>query len=1066
MSGTSCPRCQSSLAEGTLEGQCPRCLAALAFGLTGATETPGDATLGGLGELGQAGEYILVRELGRGGMGVVYEARQPRLQRRVAVKMLLAGGWAEPAAKARFLTEASAAARLRHPGIVAVHEVGEWAGQPFIAMELVEGPSLADLARARSLAPRTAARYLRRVAEAITHAHSAGILHRDLKPANVLIDSRDEPRVTDFGLAKDLDSTRQLTRSGELMGSPNYLAPEQLAGVPAAPAGDIYAMGALLYQLVTARPPFVAPTVAATLELVRTAEPVAPRLLNPEVPRDLETICLKCLLKEPERRYASAAELAADLARFEAGEPILARPVPAVERVVLWCRRKPTLAAVSVALIVALILGIAGIVWQWRRAESSREEMRRNLYAADLAAASGAVRDGNLGQARRLLGRYRSQPGSQDLREFTWRMLSDRGDELTTLGTHPGVVTCVAISPDGQWAASGSQNPSSEPGSALRLWRLPGLAQGLGTEPQAASSGSRALPVTGTVWSVAFTPDSRTLVSAGTSGLRTWEVVPGGPTPRIPQREALEVTVAGTRLVASANHPFFENGSPQPLWWCDWTTGESGDLPLRGRHPSLSPDGRRLAYLDATHDVRVVEVADPRQVRTVSTNRLVFRLRFSPDGRYLAAAGQVTSARVWDLADWNAPGLAFEGEHNVWDAAFSADGTSLFTATSDQRIELWDMERRARTAWLEGHANEVWTVVATPDGRFLVSGSKDGTVRLWSAGPPSPRPSLLQERQGPPRFNTDGSRVLTQTRSNGVVMGRVWELSGPEPRRSSRARAVGSVGQAGAIPLGFAAEGGGDVVVLIKIQEAKLEFWRPDAAAPERSIALAGGSTAGVAPECFLSRDGRSLVVRSAQGGLGRWAVDDGRRLGTWSAESLAAQGSIMAQALQGRLRRWAVSRTGRWVALAPFGLEGACLVDLQADTAVLLRGHRDDVAALAFAPGEEELATGSIDGTIRLWSVPEGQLVGEIPGHLESVEALAYSVDGRTVASGTVGTELKFWHRLTRRELARFSHTEIARDLTFSPDGLRLWVNASEGRLDEEGDSDRVEIWDAPDVP
>jgi WD40 repeat protein len=525
-------------------------------------------------------------------------------------------------------------------------------------------------------------------------------------------------------------------------------------------------LGALLYQLVTARPPFVAPTVAATLELVRTAEPVAPRLLNPEVPRDLETICLKCLLKEPERRYASAAEWPRIWRGLRRANLFWRDLSPAVERVVLWCRRKPTLAAVSVALIVALILGIAGIVWQWRRAESSREEMRRNLYAADLAAASGAVRDGNLGQARRLLGRYRSQPGSQDLREFTWRMLSDRGDELTTLGTHPGVVTCVAISPDGQWAASGSQNPSSEPGSALRLWRLPGLAQGLGTEPQAASSGSRALPVTGTVWSVAFTPDSRTLVSAGTSGLRTWEVVPGGPTPRIPQREALEVTVAGTRLVASANHPFFENGSPQPLWWCDWTTGESGDLPLRGRHPSLSPDGRRLAYLDATHDVRVVEVADPSQVRTVSTNRLVFRLRFSPDGRYLAAAGQVTSARVWDLADWNAPGLAFEGEHNVWDAAFSADGTSLFTATSDQRIELWDMERRARTAWLEGHANEVWTVVATPDGRFLVSGSKDGTVRLWSAGPPSPRPSLLQERQGPPRFNTDGSRVLTQTRSN------------------------------------------------------------------------------------------------------------------------------------------------------------------------------------------------------------------------------------------------------------------------------------------------------------
>lgn len=1069
MSGTSCPRCRTPLADGELAGQCPRCLGALAFGLLGTAEQTAEENRGlHLGDLGQAGEYELIRELGRGGMGVVYEARQPRLDRRVAVKMLLAGGWAESSAKARFLTEASAAARLRHPGIVAVHEVGELSGQPFFAMELIDGPSLADLVRSRSLAPKLAARYLRKVAEAIAHAHASGILHRDLKPANVLIDSHDQPRVTDFGLAKELDSTSQLTRSGELMGSPNYLAPEQLSGAAAAPAGDIYALGALLYQLVTARPPFVAPTVAATLEWVRTAEPVAPRVLNPDVPRDLETICLKCLRKEPHQRYGAAADLAADLARFEAGEPIRARPVPAAERFLLWCRRKPTLALVSLALVGALSLGVAGILWQWGRAEASREEMRLNLYAADLAAASGAVRDGNLGQARRLLDRYRPVPhgggGGPDLREFTWRLLWDRGDDLAVLGTHPGVVTCVAVSPDGHWAASGSQNPSGESGSCLRLWRLPQVPGDSMPKPSTGAVETVPLPVAGTVWSVAFTPDGRTLISAGSSGVRTWDVPSGEPGPRIPRRDAEELSLAGSLLVGSPNHPFFESGSSQSMWWLDLVTGESGDLPIQGRHPSLSPGGRRLAFVDTAHDIQILDLSERRIVRTVSTNRLVFRLRFSPDGRYLASAGQVTSARVWDLADAAAPALRFEGEHNVWDAVFSMDGKTLFTATSDQRIEHWEVASQERRASLTGHANEVWSVAATPDGRHLISGSKDQSVRLWLATTPPPRPSLLQERSTAPAFSVDGSRVLTQSRSNGVTIGRVWELSKPLARLATQARLIGAVAQPDSVPLGFAFDPPGEVV-LLRVASNTLETWRPDLAAPSRRVNLKSLTVPLVGAECFVSQDGRSLVGRDARGGLGWWSVDDGQRLGGWPGEDGVSGAERGLRGLRERLRRLEASPTGRFVAVAPFGVEGAYLVDLKLGTAVRMRGHRDDVTALAFAEHEREIATGSIDGTIRLWSVPGGQFLGEIPGHLESVEALGFSPDGQTVASGTVGTELKLWHRQTRRELARFACSTMGTHLVFSPDGLRLLVSASEGRRDEDGDTDRVEIWDAPAV-
>ena len=327
---TPCPRCGSAPAVGGLEGQCPRCLALLAFG---SPAIPPDSGLPGVDD------YEFIRELGRGGMGVVYEARQRRLNRKVAVKMLLAGAWARPEFKPRFRAEAEAAARLRHPGIVTIHEVGEIDGQPFLAMELVDGPSLADIVRSHPIPAARATRYVRQVAEAIAHAHDSGVLHRDLKPANVLLDSSDQPRVTDFGLAKQLDSDIDLTRSGEIMGSPAYLAPESVSGTTTSAAGDVYAIGAILYELLTARPPFVADTVAATLQIVLHSDPVPPRALNANVPADLETICLKCLRKSPEARYPTAAAVAEDLERFLGGKAILARPQGPLGKTWRWGRR-------------------------------------------------------------------------------------------------------------------------------------------------------------------------------------------------------------------------------------------------------------------------------------------------------------------------------------------------------------------------------------------------------------------------------------------------------------------------------------------------------------------------------------------------------------------------------------------------------------------------------------------------------------------------------------------------------------------------------------------------------
>jgi Protein kinase domain len=305
------------------------------------------------------GDYEVLRELARGGMGVVFQARQVSLNRPVALKMILAGQLANDIDVKRFYTEAEAAANLDHPGIVPIFEVGQHEGQHYFSMGFVEGQSLAQRLAGGPLPPREAATLLVNVAEAIEYAHGHGVIHRDLKPGNILLDRNGYPRVTDFGLAKKLEGDSGLTGSGQIMGTPSYMPPEQ-AGAKrgeVGPAADVYALGATLYALVTGRPPFQAATAMDTVLQVISEEPVAPRLLNPSVPRDLETICLKCLEKAPIRRYASAQALADDLGRWLGGEPIMARPAGRLERMVKWSRRNPAAAAWLAAIPLLMFLG-------------------------------------------------------------------------------------------------------------------------------------------------------------------------------------------------------------------------------------------------------------------------------------------------------------------------------------------------------------------------------------------------------------------------------------------------------------------------------------------------------------------------------------------------------------------------------------------------------------------------------------------------------------------------------------------------------------------------------------
>ncbi len=411
----SCTRCGAALRHPDSASLCTRCL--LKQGLdkppeeaeeqgSGSSEAPTSeadrrgATLD-QGAIRQFGDYDLLEEIARGGMGVVYRARQRRLDRVVAVKMILAGPFASPQVIQRFRGEVTAAALLQHPNIVAIHDVGLHDGQHYFSMDYVEGQNLSQLVGNRPLPPTKAARYVRIVAEAIRYAHQQGILHRDLKPANVLVDASDQPRITDFGLAKRLDGDASITLTGQMLGSPNFIPPEQASvrfGKVGRPS-DVYGLGAILYYLLTARPPFQAESFESVVAQVLATDPISPRLLNPSVPRDLETICLKCLEKVPSARYPTAQELADELSRFLRNGPIQARPVSQLEKRWRWCLREPALASLGAAaalLLLAILIGSPVAIYRIHQARKSEQVQLKRAETQKALAESEAQKSGEV----------------------------------------------------------------------------------------------------------------------------------------------------------------------------------------------------------------------------------------------------------------------------------------------------------------------------------------------------------------------------------------------------------------------------------------------------------------------------------------------------------------------------------------------------------------------------------------------------------------------------------------------------------------------------------------------
>ncbi len=989
--------------------------------------------------------YEIERELGRGGMGVVYLATQHDLNRQVALKMILSGDHASLAERNRFMTEAKAVAALQHPGIVHIFEIGEADGRPYLVFEYVGGGTLAAALDGLPWPAKPAARIVEALARTMHFAHSRGIVHRDLKPANILLTEKvakasdAEPamlKLTDFGLAKrfERDSSDSAagagyagpTRTGAVVGTPSYIAPEQAAGKnrDIGPPADIYALGTILYELLTGRPPFRGETAMDTLLQVMADDPVPPSKLRAKCPRDLENICLKCLQKDPRKRYATAGHLADDLRRFLANEPVVARPVGWRERLAKWMHRHPAGTVLAVTSSLALLGLLAVSVYfnfQLRaaadreennaatarqaesravaekgkadaerveaqrqktladearvEAEKKRREAERGVYALQLFKAA-ALADRDPQRALRMIEDARRCP--EELRDFTWRMLKAQCRVVEhVIGVHraeprESPVTRVNHSADGSLVVSASWDETA------RVWDV------AARKPLWVLAGHKF-----TVCGAVFSPDGRTVATCGDDNtVRFWEL----PVRRPDQPEVLKPYATLTAHTDPVKAVVFEPGG--------------------NRLASAGADGKILLWA-VPAPVAGKPRPQPKLERTLAGHTgPVWSLAWSVAG--LFSGGQDGAVRHWEPDEEKkaAPTL-FKFPKAVKSLAASADG-ELLAATADSEddpvIQVYRPLIQKEAGRLRGHTGDINGLAFSPDGKRLASGGRDGTVRVWDISElreravfrPRSRRDLLpavgpDDRRTEPEkqvagvsFAGDGNSVVSGG-LDGVV--RLWDFA------SQREEVTDLEAKA---PLACAAVSADGSTLAVVGKNNDVKVWKlgpanvPLKAEPDRLLRGLEGAARCVA----LSEDGETVAVGAEDDTLLFWHLRDGeptpvRLLGA-GAVAVAIRGPRMAVATEGGQLKWFDFRTNKLSAgaaavtarpnLLCFSGDGKKLVSAggrflqvwDGETGAWLTTvpmvHFSPVTALAVEPGDTAgkwtLATADYRGEVKVWEV------------------------------------------------------------------------------------------------
>jgi WD40 repeat protein/serine/threonine protein kinase len=957
-------------------------------------------------------------------MGIVFRARQVSLNRIVALKTIRPSCFGDRTTIQRFRNEAQSAAGLQHPNLVPIFEFGHIDGIDFFTMEFINGPSLANLIRDQPLSPTVASEYAMIVARAIAYAHRRGIVHRDLKPSNVLIDTSGQPRVTDFGIARPINTDSSLTNAGQAVGTPSFMSPEQSLAIQDIDPklSDIYSLGALMYALLTGRPPFSAATEIDTLIQVRTADPVAPSVLNPGIPHDLEVICGKCLRKIPPNRYATADELADDLERFLAGKPITARHVRKTERLWSWCWRNRMVSAlllvsVAFALCTITVLTVATIRMnhannalrrinqdlqdsQTRLKDSLQKSERfqrvaqEQLYVADMKEAGQAWHDGDVRQLALLQERQKPTPGNQSYHGGEWHFLQHHSRVSgTDIAESDSPVYFVCYAPDSKSIATAGID------AAIRVYN-------------AATHELRMMIPTGQIEvnGLAFSSDGMQLASAGDDGyVRVWAVDWRAATMRATTRFHAHEPRATNVLFAQNDELLISAGHDAVVRLWDPQTGRQLAR-LEGHRAAagaiaLHPNGNLLASASSDGDMIIWDLTSRSSVHRIRANSgRLLSVAFSPDGKLVAATSMDRRIQIWHTETWE---LVHQFEHldGVQRVVFTPDSKKVMASDFSGMVRIWALSNDGSPSRsfssLEGmqgwraHRDRIYGLVLAADGHELLTCGNDGRVSAWDL-------RLAKQNRDSVKLGTDvqdmafvsGGKHIATTDGRTLTL---WDPTSSDrielntqmrsPIESLAASADGSV----------VAAGGNDGRI------------------HAHDIAEKGSTASWNLYEGFavhqlaLSTDGTKLAAVNRYGS--HEAADD---LYVVDLRTGSRIDNIRAR----RCNSAAFLQNGRWL-VASSDRNTVTVWDMESEEIVAERpGHVSSINCIESDPLGQTFATASDDRLIKIWSRQTWEPEFVLSGHRGAVTALAYTSDGRTIASVTESGGLTLWHSATGQVL------------------------------------------------